>query len=171
MRNVEPDFELWAKLKVHFEGCRLEAYADSGGVWTVGFGATFNHNARRKVRKGDRIDMATAVAWMKIDSEECVRQANQYIRQQLNGAQSAAICDYIYNRGIGNFLRTQIDELINGRMSADRTNKICAEIVGTGLKDRAGNLLWGLGRRRRAQAYLFKYGLLRFDFPRWGAWE
>lgn len=28
------------KLTKNFEGCRLSAYADQGGVWTVGYGHT-----------------------------------------------------------------------------------------------------------------------------------
>ena len=32
-----------------FEGCRLEAYKDAAGVWTIGYGHT------RDVRKGDKI--------------------------------------------------------------------------------------------------------------------
>jgi lysozyme len=168
MKNVSPDFLAWSKMKTHFEGCRLEAYQDSGGVWTIGLGSTFNHNARRRVKGGDKIDMDTAIEWMKIDSEAIVKQANMFIKAPLSPAQSTAVCDYIYNRGIGNFIKTRLDDLINSGASDD---KICAEMVGTGLKDRAGNLLWGLGRRRRSQAYLFKYGILRFDFPRWGKWE
>ena len=79
--------------------------------------------------------------------------------------QSAAIVDYIYNRGIGNFLKTQLDELIN----ADPNNpQIKNEIISTGLWDKLGNKLWGLGRRRRAQAHLYFTGELKFDWPRWG---
>ena len=163
--NVNPDMKLWADLKEHFEGFRSTAYQDSGGVWTVGYGSTYNHDAKRKVKAGDSVTRAKAIDWMRIDASEVIRQANDSINVKLSASQSAGVCDYIYNRGIGNFLRTQLDELINA--GAD-INKICAEIVGTGLKDRAGNLLWGLGRRRRSQAYLYKNGVLKFDFPRWG---
>lgn len=167
-RNVEPDMFLWARMKEHFEGCKLEAYADTGGVWTIGFGETYNHDARRKVRQGDRITFDKAVQWMAISAEERIKQANQYIKVKLKPHEAAAICDYIYNRGIGNFLKTNLDELINGSGNVD---EICKEIVNTGVKDRLGNILWGLGRRRRTQAYLYKYGVLKFEFPRWGKWE
>jgi len=167
-RNVEPDMLLWARMKEHYEGCKLTAYKDTGGVWTVGFGETFNHDAKRKVKQGDVITFDKAVQWMAISAEERIKQANQFIKVKLNPTQSAAICDYIYNRGIGNFLKTSLDESINLRLPV---NMICEDIVSTGLKDRMGNLLWGLGRRRRTQAYLYKYGVLRFEFPKWGSWE
>lgn len=162
--NVEPDVNLWSYLKESFEGFRTNAYLDSGKVWTIGFGSTYNHDKKRKVTAGDVIDRVTALVWMKIDSTEVIRQANLYIKVKLLPGASTAICDYIYNRGIDNFLRTQLDELINA--NAD-TSLICNEIIKTGLKDKLGNLLWGLGRRRRAQAYLYKTGRLKLDFSRW----
>ena len=38
--------ELFEKIK-EFEGCRLEAYQDAAGVWTIGYGHTHG------VKKGD----------------------------------------------------------------------------------------------------------------------
>ena len=102
---------------------------------------------------------------MERDTATFINQVNQYIKVQLNPAQSAAIVDYVYNRGIGNFLRTQLDELINANPNDPH---IKAEIIGTGIKDKAGNLLWGLGRRRRAEAHLYFTGEIKTDWKRWG---
>lgn len=168
MSNVLPDYDKLGKIKEHFEGFSNIAYKDSGGVWTIGFGSTFNHDRQRRIQLQDSIDKPTALRWMAIDVANIIKQANQYIHVKLNPNQSAAIVDYIYNRGISNFLRTQLDELIN----ADPNNKkIADEIMGTGLRDRAGNLLWGLGRRRRAQAYLYFTGGLKFHWPRWSVFK
>lgn len=156
-----PNFELWFEMKKEFEGFSTQAYADSGGLWTIGFGSTYNHNQKRKVQKGDLINRETAIEWMKIDANEVVRQLNAYIKVKLKDTQTTAICDYIYNRGIGNFLRTQLDELINSNAEMD---KICKEIEGTGLKDRLGNLLNGLIRRRKSESYLYRFGDLKFYF-------
>jgi lysozyme len=164
--NVIPDFKKLAAIKEHFEGFENIAYPDTGGVWTVGFGSTWNFDKQRKVKKSDIISRDTATRWMSLEVEGVINQANRYINKPLNPDQSACIVDYIYNRGIGNFLSTKLDELINANPDDP---KIKEEIIGTGLKDRAGNLLWGLGRRRRAQAYLYFTGQLKFDWPRWGA--
>lgn len=162
--NVQPDFAKLAAIKEHFEGFYNNAYKDSGGVWTIGFGSTFNYDKNRKVQADDFITKQTAVKWVEIEDAEIIRQANFYIKKQLNPDQSAAVVDYIYNRGIGNFLKTQLDELI----ASDPNNpQIKTEMIGTGIKDRAGNLLWGLGRRRRAEAHLYFTGELKFDWPRW----
>jgi len=164
MPNVIPDFYKLAAIKEHFEGYSGVAYKDSGNVWTVGFGSTYNHDKKRKVQEGDIVTKEIAIRWMATDVDSVIRQANQYITSQLNPAQSAAIVDYIYNRGIGNFLKTQLDELINANPFDPL---ILVEIQKTGLKDKLGHLLWGLGRRRLAESYLYQTGQLKFDFPRW----
>lgn len=164
MNNVKPDYNKLSQMKRHFEGFFKEAYQDTGGVWTIGFGSTYNHDRGRKVKQGDLIGTDTAIKWMEIDTKRFIDQLNLYIKVPLNPDQSAAIVDYTYNRGIGNFLKTKLDELINANPNDPRIHD---EIIGTGLWDRAGNKLWGLGRRRRAEAHLYFTGNLKFDWPRW----
>jgi lysozyme len=164
--NVQPNYEQLGSIKGHFEGYENLAYKDSGGVWTVGYGSTYNHDKKRKVKQDDFVNREIATRWMAIDVANITTELNRYIKVPLNPYQSAALVDYCYNRGIGNMLKTQLDELINANPNDLR---IKGEFLKTGLKDRVGNLLWGLGRRRRAQAYLYFTGKLKFDWPRWGA--
>lgn len=159
--NVIPSYTLWAQLIKEFEGFRREAYLDSGKIPTLGLGSTYNHSANRKVKIGDVITLQDAIKWMQIDFQEVVRLANVYIKKPLSQRQSTAICDYIYNRGIGNFLKTQLDELINANPNDPQ---ILAEIKGTGLKDKLGKILGGLIRRRKSQAYLYATGEIKFYF-------
>ena len=158
--NVNPDYNLWAQMVKEFEGFRNQAYRDSGGVWTIGLGSTYNYTAKRKVQAGDYITLSEAGVWMRTEFQEVVRLANVYIKQPLTPAQSTAVCDYIYNRGIGNFLKTQLDELINANPNDSR---IYEEMRGTGLKDKLGNILRGLKRRRNCEAYLYYTGQLKFN--------
>ena len=159
MKNVIPNFDLWAQMIKEFEGFKENAYLDSGKVSTLGFGSTYNHTAKRKVRLGDTITLQEAINWMKIDFQETIRLANVYIHKPINEFQATSICDYIYNRGIGNFLKTQLDELINANPNDP---KILKEILGTGLVDKLGNKLAGLARRRRCQSTLYGTGILNF---------
>lgn len=159
MQNVIPNFGLWAQMIREFEGFRPNAYLDSGGVPTIGFGSTYNYSAKRKVQLGDTITITDATNWMQFEFQEVIRLANVYIHQPLNKFQATAICDYIYNRGIGNFLKTQLDELINANPNDVR---IQAEIRGTGLVDKLGHMLGGLLRRRRCEASLYGTGVLNF---------
>ncbi len=162
--KISPDYNLLANMIEHFEGFYPNAYQDSGGVWTIGLGSTFDFDRGRKVQKGDKITKAKAVEYLHNEVSAVVKQLNYYIKVELNRGQSTALVDYVYNRGIGNMLRTRLDELINANPNDAR---IKAEIIGTGLRDRAGNLLWGLGRRRRSEAHLYFSGVLKFDWKRW----
>ena len=163
--NINPDYNKLFAIKKHFEGFYHNAYQDSGGVWTVGFGSTFNFAKNRRVQKGDYVTEAMGLEFMKLETENVRRQINHFIKKPLNPDQSAALMDYVYNRGIGNFLKTRLDELINANPNDPAIRR---EILGTGLRDRAGNLLWGLGRRRRAEAHLYFTGELKFNWPKWG---
>jgi lysozyme len=159
MQNVIPNFTLWAQIIKEFEGFREKAYHNKGDVPTIGFGSTYNYTAKRKVQLGDTVTLLEATNWMQFDFQETIRLANHYITAPLNKNQSTAICDYIYNRGIGNFLKTQLDELINANPT---DSKILDEIKGTGLWDKLGHLLGGLVRRRKTQANLYGTGELNF---------
>lgn len=161
---INPDFQKLQALKNAFEGYESVAYQDSGKVWTLGSGHTWNYDKGRKVQQGDVIARDTDAKWLAIKYDSLIKEVGRYIKSDLNPNQSAAILDYCYNRGVGNFLKTQLDELINANPNDPR---IIDEIKKTGLRDRMGNLLWGLGRRRRAQAYLYETGKLKFDWKRW----
>ena len=163
--NVIPDYSKAAAFIENFEGYRAEAYLDSGKVWTIGYGSTYNWDKKRKVLSIDIISRQTAQAWLEIECKTIENYLNLYIKVKLNENQSTALVDYVYNRGIGNFLKTNLDELTNLDPLDPRIEK---EILGTGLKDRLGNLLWGLGRRRRAEAHLYKYGEMQFVWKKWG---
>lgn len=161
MNNVTPKYDILAKMVAEFEGFKTHAYKDTGGIWTIGIGSTYNYNLKRKVQEGDVITLQDAINWSQFEFSEVVRQANHYITKPLTWNQATAICDMIYNRGIGNFLKTRLDELIN---SDPENPEVLKEIIGTGLRDRLGNLLNGLIRRRKSEAYLYQTGLLKFKF-------
>ena len=53
------------KLIAKFEGLKLDAYPDTGGIWTIGYGSTRNPITGAKVKEGDKITKATALEWLK----------------------------------------------------------------------------------------------------------
>ena len=128
----------------HFEGCKLVAYPDAGGVQTIGFGHTGP-------------DVYPGLVWTQI-------QADTELQHDLHCAQVlllsyspsvealpgplAALTDFVFNLGIGSYRTSTLCRDVNaGNWPAAR-----AQIV---LWDHAaGRVLPGLLIRRQAEAAL-----------------
>lgn len=127
-----------------FEGLRLEAYQDSAGVWTIGYGHT-----GPEVHHGQCISEAQAVALLGSDlssAVECVRRA---VRVELAQHQFDALVDFCFNVGRGNFMNSSLLRYVN-------RGEFDAAAVQFGLWVHAGGkVVMGLVRRRAAEAALF----------------
>ncbi|MDG2522969.1 lysozyme [Caulobacter segnis] len=88
------------KLVMAWEGLRLEAYRDSGGVWTVGYGHT-----GQGFGQGFRINPAIARAWLVEDvltaGERLERRIGREAVDRLNDNQYAALLSFVFNLGAG----------------------------------------------------------------------
>ena len=84
--------KLFEKIK-EFEGCRLEAYEDAAGVWTIGYGHT------RDVRRGDRITEYCAEEYLKEDLRIAEKQVLELDVCETQG-QLDALTDFVFNLGI-----------------------------------------------------------------------
>lgn len=131
-----------------FEGCRLTAYQDVVGVWTIGYGTT---NADKaivgvEIRKGLIITQKVAENWLalSVDKKYGINVAKYDNIYHWNQNQYDALCSFAYNIG-------SIDQLTqNGKRSIE---EISAKILAY---DKAGgNQLAGLTRRRKAEKELF----------------
>lgn len=90
-----------------FEGCRLVAYQDQAGIWTIAFGHT------RGVRPGDTCTQAQAEAWLQEDiafAEDCV---NKNVTVLLTQEEFDSLVDLIFNIGCGNFKTSTLLRLLN----------------------------------------------------------
>ena len=103
--------ELLEKIK-EFEGCRLEAYQDAAGVWTIGYGHT------KDVKKGDKITQWYADDLLQQDIHEAERQVLALGVCETQG-QLDALTDFVFNLG---FLKLKIStllEVIRAKMPAE----------------------------------------------------
>jgi lysozyme len=82
-------------LTEQFEGCRLVAYQDQVGVWTIGYGHTKN------VKQGDICTQAQAEAFLLADVQECVDGINAHAKVQLTQRKFDALVDFAFNLGLG----------------------------------------------------------------------
>lgn len=88
-----------------FEGVRLQAYPDSGGVWTIGYGHT------KDVKKGDRITQYQAEQLLKEDLAQFEVMANKVRGLNTQGKYDAVV-DFLYNCGPGNFNSSTLKKYI-----------------------------------------------------------
>lgn len=124
-----------------FEGCRLTAYQDSTGVWTIGYGHTSG------VKSGQNITQAQAEAFLVTDCATAEKAVSSYDSTYgWNQNQFDALVSFTFNCGSGN-LKT----LLN---SGKRTiAEISAKI--TAYNKAGGKVLQGLVNRRAAEKELF----------------
>ena len=127
-----------------FEGLRLEAYQDSAGIWTIGYGHT-----GPEVHRGQCIDEAEAEALLRSDlasALECVRRA---VRVELEQHEFDALVDFCFNVGRGNLLGSSLLRYVN-------RGEVDSAAMQFGLWVHAGGkVVPGLVRRRAAEAALF----------------
>jgi lysozyme len=104
-----------------FEGKRLKAYRDLGGVWTIGFGSTYNVDAKRPVIETDVIDDETALRWLRL--EIATRQANIKSLLQVPYKQNEldAMTSLAFNIGQGAFQRSTLLKMFNAKYPKNET--------------------------------------------------
>jgi lysozyme len=137
--------EILLKLIRDSEGCKLTAYQCPAGVWTVGYGYT-------------GMDIKKGVCWTQEKADECLLVTamgvlNQAIKaspilETANMEKQAAIADFIYNLGIGNYSKSTLKKQVNAGnwMAASSEIKKWNKAAGKELK--------GLTIRRQKEAAL-----------------
>ena len=126
-----------------FEGCKLEAYQCSGGVWTIGYGHT------RHVQEGDKITNKEADAFLVKDIEMVEHHVDRLVNVHLLTNEWDAVVSWCFNLGCGNLRSSTMLRVIN----AGDIDKVSEQIVRW---DKAGGkVVSGLTRRRKAEAELF----------------
>ena len=124
-----------------FEGLYLKAYVCPAGVLTIGYGHT------RGVKPGDEINELQAELYLMEDVEACEIQLN-YLTLPINQHQFDALCSFIFNLGIGNFMQST---LLKKLKAGDKT---AADEILRWDKS-GGKVLPGLTARRKAEYDLF----------------
>ena len=85
-----------------FEGCKLEAYQDTVGVWTIGYGKTKN------VKSGMKITQEEAEKFLTEEITEYENAVLNYVRGICNDNQIASLISFAYNLGISNLKKSTL---------------------------------------------------------------
>jgi len=137
------------KLITSFEGCKLSAYQDPVGIWTIGYGHTGG------VTPGMVIDQSTAILLLKQDLQKFENNVNKFMPiYHFTQNQYDAMVSYAYNIG-------SINKLVdNGK----RTIQEISDDIPNHNKAK-GKVLKGLTRRRLAEKELFDKDLKTKYYP------
>lgn len=132
------------------EGFRSNAYLDTGGVWTFGYGSTYHYDLRRPVRQGDTITKEDALRYLRIYLDEAKREILQKAKVALNQNELDALMSFYYNLGPDQFFGSTLWRLLN--KGTDR--KIVANQFDKWIYDN-GVIVPGLITRRAKEKALF----------------
>ena len=126
-----------------FEACKLTAYQDSAGVWTIGYGHTSG------VKKGDRCTQYQAEQYLKEDLAKFEAVANK-VRNLSTQGRYDAVVDFIYNCGPVNFNSSTLKKYIESGRKTWEIQEQFLRWVNSG-----GQKLGGLVTRRIWEANRF----------------
>ena len=127
----------------HFEGCKLSAYRDGGGVLTIGYGHI------RNVKAGDVITQDQADKFLIADVADAVDAVNDYVTVGLTQNQFNGLVDFTFNCGVGAFKGSTLLKLLN----AGNVDAACDQLARWNQDN--GVIVPGLKRRREAEQVLF----------------
>lgn len=123
-----------------FEGLRLKAYPDCGGRMTIGYGHLID---KQKTIK--KINFAEANILFANDMKTVEKQVTK-LNLNLNQDQFDAVCDFVYNVGIGKFKHSTLYQLIRNN---NKDTKIMIEFMKWTKVN--GTISKGLQKRRKIE--------------------
>lgn len=128
------------------EGCKLEAYLDTGRVPTIGFGHT------KGVRLGQVITQAEADAFLAEDVHWAEEAVHKLVKVPLTENQFSALVSLVFNIGLGQFAKSTMLRLLNAKEFTAAAEQFLRWTHDNGKE------LSGLVKRRKAERLLFLKG-------------
>lgn len=133
-----------------FEGFRSAPYQDATGIWTFGYGSTRDASGEPVCATTKPITEPEACELVKRDLLSAAASVDGAVTVSLTDNQRAALDDFVYNLGAGNFRASTLLRKLNAgdyegaAVEFDRWDQA------------GGRVLAGLLRRRQAETTLFE---------------
>ncbi|RAZ68044.1 lysozyme [Enterobacter cloacae] len=131
-----------------FEGCKLTAYQDSVGVWTIGYGWTQPVDGK-PIRAGMTIKQETAERLLKTGLVSYESDVYRLVKVGLTQGQFDALVSFTYNLGARSLSTSTLLRKLNAGDYAGAANEFQR------WNKAGGKVLNGLSRRREAERALF----------------
>ncbi len=132
-------------LTKQFEGCKLTAYQDSVGVWTIGYGHT-----GAGVLAGLTITDEQATVLLAADVAREVTRVNKSVKSAIRQNQFDAMVDSVFNLGCMAFNGLTLLKMVNAGDFAGATGEFAR------WNKAEGKVLAGLTKQRAAEAAPFR---------------
>lgn len=132
-----------------FEGCKLIAYRDVVGVWTIGFGSTYYEDGS-KIGFEDVITQHRAESLLLITANMFAVEVRKLVKSHLNEKQMAALISFAFNLGIGALSKSRLLKMVNANPTDPNIRTEFMRWINAG-----GKPFNGLIRRRKAEADLY----------------
>lgn len=127
-----------------FEGCKLKAYKDVVGIWTIGYG-----HVGDVAQAGREIDQTTADALLCEDLEKFEKGVMSLVKHPINSNQFSALACFAFNVGLGSLKSSTLLKKLN----ANDLSGAASEFLRW--NKAGGNVVSGLTNRRLAERSLF----------------
>lgn len=131
-----------------FEGCKLTAYQDSVGVWTIGYGWTKPVDGK-PIRAGMTINQETAERLLKTGLVSYENDVSRLVKVDLTQGQFDALVSFTYNLGARSLSTSTLLRKLNAGDYAGASDEFLR------WNKAGGKVLNGLTRRREAERALF----------------
>ena len=131
-----------------FEGCKLTAYQDSVGVWTIGYGWTQPVDGK-PIRAGMTIKQETAERLRKTGLVSYESDVSRMVKVGLTQGQFDALVSFTYNLGARSLSTSTLLRKLNAGDYAGAADEFLR------WNKAGGKVLNGLTRRREAERALF----------------
>jgi lysozyme len=130
-----------------FEGCKLEAYQDQVGKWTVGYGSTGPGINEDTVWTQEQADTRLIASLERFQA-----QIIKNTEMALGDNQLDALTSFVYNLGLGSYLKSTLKKKIEDKEFVEAADEFLKwDRVG-------GEVSPGILRRRKAERQLFLSG-------------
>ncbi|EMA8099111.1 lysozyme [Enterobacter hormaechei] len=131
-----------------FEGCKLTAYQDSVGVWTIGYGWTQPVDGK-PIRAGMTIKQETAERLLKTGLVSYESDVSRLVKVGLTQGKFDALVSFTYNLGARSLSTSTLLRKLNAGDYAGAADEFLR------WNKAGGKVLNGLTRRREAERALF----------------
>lgn len=131
-----------------FEGCKLTAYQDSVGVWTIGYGWTQPVDGK-PIRAGMTIKQETAERLLETGLVSYEIDVSRLVKVSLTQGQFDALVSFTYNLGARSLSTSTLLRKLNAGDYAGAADEFLR------WNKAGGKVLNGLTRRREAERALF----------------